>query len=102
MKLGNVLEKIFKYTGIKWLVEKIVIDLLGYKSCGCDKRKEKLNKEIVENWTNSIPLKRSGTTDDVANATLFLASDLSSYITGQTLQVCGGMLTQNLIKDASI
>ena len=43
MKLGNLLEKIFKYTGIKWLVNKIVIDLLGYKSCGCEERKKKLN-----------------------------------------------------------
>jgi len=50
MKLGNVLEKIFKYTGIKWLVEKIVIDLLGYKSCGCDKRKEKLNHIKIDLW----------------------------------------------------
>tara|TARA_R110002012_G_scaffold280_6_gene1098 strand:+ start:1558 stop:1710 length:153 start_codon:yes stop_codon:yes gene_type:complete len=43
MKLGDLLEKIFKRTGIKWLVEKIVIDILGYKSCGCEKRKNKLN-----------------------------------------------------------
>ena len=43
MKLGDALEKIFKYTGIKWLVNKIVVDWLGYKSCGCEKRKEKLN-----------------------------------------------------------
>jgi hypothetical protein len=43
MKIGNVLETIFKYTGIKWLVELIVIKWLGYKSCGCDKRKEQLN-----------------------------------------------------------
>jgi hypothetical protein len=44
MKLGDLLEKIFKHTGIKWLVEKIVIDILGYKSCGCESRKDKLNK----------------------------------------------------------
>jgi hypothetical protein len=44
MKLGNLLEKIFIYTGIKWLVKKIVIDFLGYESCGCDRRKEQLNK----------------------------------------------------------
>ena len=44
MKLGDLLEKIFKYTGIKWLVKKIVIDILGYKDCGCDKRRDKLNK----------------------------------------------------------
>tara|TARA_Y100001954_G_scaffold35977_1_gene34866 strand:+ start:908 stop:1654 length:747 start_codon:yes stop_codon:yes gene_type:complete len=54
---------------------------------------EKLDEEVITNWRNSIPLKRGGTPEDVANTTLFLASDLSSYITGQTLHVCGGMLT---------
>ena len=53
----------------------------------------KLNEEVVKGWTESIPLKRGGTTSDVANACLFLASDLSGYITGQVLNVCGGMLT---------
>ena len=47
MKLGNILETIFKYTGIKWLVNKIVIDLLGYKSCGCEERKNKLNDSVI-------------------------------------------------------
>jgi 3-oxoacyl-[acyl-carrier protein] reductase len=54
---------------------------------------ENLGEEVITNWRNSIPLKRGGTTEDVANTTLFLASDLSAYITGQTLHVCGGMLT---------
>ena len=54
---------------------------------------EKLNDDVVKGWLNTIPLKRAGTTDDVANACIFLASDMSSYITGQTLTVCGGMLT---------
>jgi len=54
---------------------------------------EKLGEEVITNWRNSIPLKRGGTPEDVANTTLFLASDLSAYITGQTLHVCGGMLT---------
>ena len=54
---------------------------------------ENLGEEVITNWRNSIPLKRGGTPEDVANTTLFLASDLSAYITGQTLQVCGGMLT---------
>ncbi len=53
----------------------------------------KLNEEVVKGWLQTIPLKRAGTADDVANACLFLASDLSTYITGQTLPVCGGMLT---------
>jgi 3-oxoacyl-[acyl-carrier protein] reductase len=52
-----------------------------------------LNPEVVEGWKNAIPLKRGGTTLDVANTALFLASDLSGYITGQVLQVDGGMLT---------
>ena len=54
---------------------------------------EKLGEAVITNWRNSIPLKRGGTPEDVANTTLFLASDLSAYITGQTLHVCGGMLT---------
>ena len=52
-----------------------------------------LGEEVIKSWRNSIPLKRGGTPEDVANTTLFLASDLSAYITGQTLHVCGGMLT---------
>jgi len=51
-----------------------------------------LDEEVKKGWTNMIPLKRGGTPEDVANACLFLASDASTYITGQTLSVCGGML----------
>lgn len=54
---------------------------------------EKLGEQVIADWRNTIPLKRGGSPEDVANATLFLASDLSAYITGQTLHVCGGMLT---------
>lgn len=54
---------------------------------------EKLDEKTVEGWRAAIPLKRGGTTEDVANACLFLASDLSAYITGQVLHVDGGMLT---------
>ena len=54
---------------------------------------EKLSEEVVEKWRNAIPLKRGGTAEDVANLCVFLASDLSSYITGQVLNVDGGMLT---------
>ena len=54
---------------------------------------EKLGEAVIKNWRDSIPLKRGGTPEDVAKTTLFLASDLSAYITGQTLHVCGGMLT---------
>ena len=54
---------------------------------------EKLNEEVVQKWRNAIPLKRGGAPKDVANACVFLASDLSSYITGQVINVDGGMLT---------
>jgi len=54
---------------------------------------DKLSSEIVEGWRNSIPLKRGGTPEDVANVCVFLASDMSAYITGQTINVDGGMLT---------
>jgi 3-oxoacyl-[acyl-carrier protein] reductase len=54
---------------------------------------EALEEEQINEWRNSIPLKRGGTTEDIANVTLFLASDMSAYVTGQVLHVCGGMLT---------
>lgn len=54
---------------------------------------EKLPEATVKGWTDAIPLKRGGTPDDVANACVFLASDMSAYITGQTLNVDGGMIT---------
>lgn len=54
---------------------------------------EVLDPKVVEGWRENIPLKRGGSVDDIANATIFLASDMSAYITGQTLNVCGGMLT---------
>ena len=54
---------------------------------------ESLGEEQINEWKNSIPLKRGGSTEDIANATLFLASDMSAYVTGQVLNVCGGMLT---------
>lgn len=53
---------------------------------------EVLDPKVVEEWRASIPLKRGGTPEDVANATVFLASEMSAYVTGQTLHVCGGML----------
>lgn len=52
-----------------------------------------LDVNVVDEWRKSIPLKRGGTPEDVANAVTFLASDMSSYVTGQTISVCGGMLT---------
>lgn len=53
----------------------------------------KLSEEVVAGWRNGIPLKRGGTPEDIANACVFLASDLSNYITGQVINVDGGMLT---------
>lgn len=50
-----------------------------------------LPEDVRKSWADEIPLKRSGKPQDVANAALFLASDLSEYITGQVLKVCGGM-----------
>ena len=50
-------------------------------------------EEIRKEWVEDIPLKRAGTPDDVANTALFLASDLSDYITGQVISVCGGLHT---------
>jgi 3-oxoacyl-[acyl-carrier protein] reductase len=52
-----------------------------------------LDEKMVQSWRDAIPLKRGGTPDDVADCTVFLASDMSTYITGQVLQVDGGMLT---------
>ena len=54
---------------------------------------DKLDPEIVAQWRAGIPLKRGGSPKDIANACVFLASELSAYITGQTLHVDGGMLT---------
>lgn len=52
-----------------------------------------LPEEYRKGWLDKIPLKRPGSTEDVANVTVFLASDLSTYVTGQVISVCGGMHT---------
>ena len=52
-----------------------------------------LDENTVQQWRDGIPLKRGGSAEDVANIYLFLASDMSGYITGQVMNVCGGMLT---------
>ena len=54
---------------------------------------EALGEATVKQWRDQIPLKRGGNPEDIANATLILASDMSAYVTGQVLNVCGGMLT---------
>ena len=53
----------------------------------------KLDADVVQGWRDSIPLKRGGSPEEVANTCVFLASNMSAYITGQTLNVCGGMIT---------
>lgn len=53
----------------------------------------KLDENTVQGWRDAIPLKRGGTPEDIANACVFLASELSTYVTGQVLHVDGGMLT---------
>ena len=53
----------------------------------------RLPEEYRKGWLEKIPLKRPGSTEDVANVALFLASDLSTYVTGQVISVCGGMHT---------
>ncbi len=50
-----------------------------------------LSEDVRKQWADQIPLKRGGTPEDVANVALFLASDLSSYVSGQVIPVCGGM-----------
>jgi 3-oxoacyl-[acyl-carrier protein] reductase len=52
-----------------------------------------LPQDVREEWINKIPLRRGGTPEDVANVCLFLASDLSSYVSGQVINICGGMQT---------
>lgn len=52
-----------------------------------------LDEKTVQGWREAIPMKRGGTPEDVANLAVFLASDMSAYITGQTIHVDGGMLT---------
>ena len=52
---------------------------------------DKLPEDVKKQWAEQIPLKRGGTPEDVANVCVFLGSDLSSYVTGQVIPVCGGM-----------
>jgi len=79
---------------------KSVAQELGSRSIRCNaiapgfietEMTEKLDKKVVDEWRKSIPLKRGGRPEDVADAVVFLGSDQSAYITGQTLNVCGGM-----------
>lgn len=80
---------------------KSVAQELGSRSIRCNaiapgfietEMTDALDEKVVQEWRDSIPLKRGGKPEDVANAVVFLGSDMSDYVTGQTLQVCGGML----------
>ena len=52
-----------------------------------------LDEKVVQGWRDAIPMKRGGTPEDVADACVFLGSDMSTYISGQTLEVNGAMNT---------
>ncbi len=54
---------------------------------------DRLDEATVQGWRDGIPMKRGGSPDEVADACVFLASDMSTYISGQVLNVCGAMLT---------
>ncbi len=87
--------------GIIGLTKSVALEL-GSRSIRCNaiapgfietEMTDALDEKTVQSWRDAIPLKRGGSTEDVANACVFLASDMSAYITGQTIQVDGGMLT---------
>jgi 3-oxoacyl-[acyl-carrier protein] reductase len=89
------------YAGIIGFSKSIALEL-GSRNIRCNviapgfietEMTKKLDEKIIENWRNSIPLKRGGTPVDVANACVWLASDMSSYVTGQVLKIDGGLLT---------
>jgi len=54
---------------------------------------DKLGEDVKKAWAQQIPLRRGGTADEVAKVAVFLGSDLSSYVSGQVVQVCGAMMT---------
>jgi len=81
---------------------KSVAQELGSRSIRCNaiapgfietKMTEKLPEDVRKEWIKTIPLRRAGQASDVANVAVFLASNLSSYVTGQVINVCGGMST---------
>jgi 3-oxoacyl-[acyl-carrier protein] reductase len=81
---------------------KSVAQELGSRSIRCNaiapgfietKMTEKLPEDVRKEWIKTIPLRRAGQAGDVANVATFLASELSSYVTGQVINVCGGMST---------
>ena len=81
---------------------KSIAQELGSRSIRCNaiapgfietKMTEKLPEDVRKEWIKTIPLRRGGQAQDVANVATFLASDLSTYVTGQVINVCGGMNT---------
>jgi len=87
--------------GINGFTKSVAIEL-GSRNIRCNaiapgyietEMTEKLDENVRKQWVEAIPLKRAGTPEDVANLVLFLGSDLSSYISGQVINVCGAMQT---------
>ena len=84
-------------------LREIKLGYLGYRSSAetIEKFEEDMIDSVlfepefgaIQEWRDGIPLRRGGNIDDVANAALFFASDMSAYVSGQVLNVCGGMLT---------
>jgi len=81
---------------------KSVAQELGSRSIRCNaiapgfiatEMTSKLEESVIEGWIQDIPMKRAGTPEDVGQTALFLASDLSTYVTGQVINVCGGVQT---------
>ncbi len=87
--------------GMIGLTKSIAIEL-GSRNIRCNaiapgfiltKMTDKLSDEVKEQWAKAIPMRRGGSPEEVANVALFLASDLSGYVSGQTIHVCGAMTT---------
>lgn len=87
--------------GINGFTKSVAIEL-GSRNIRCNaiapgyietEMTEKLDENVRKQWVEAIPLKRAGTPEDVANMVLFLSSDLSSYVSGQVINVCGAMQT---------
>ena len=87
--------------GINSFTKSIALEL-GSRNIRCNaiapgfietEKTDQIDKKNLNNWINSIPLKRAGSVEDVANLCCFLGSDKSSYITGQIIKVDGGLLT---------
>ena len=75
-----------------WILKLQVLKTMA-KSSKPNEMTEELGEETIKQYFEAIPIKRGGTPEEIANTCVFLGSDMSSYITGQVLNVGGGMLT---------